>query len=330
MSPKIEFLKQVDVRKAWLKEDKNFTPWIADSEVASKLLAQCGIDYDGELEIAREVQVPGVKRKLDVLIKTSSGESIAVENQFSSLDHDHMTRALAYAVGLEVKAIIVIAESHRPEFVAVADYLNAAALAYQEKGIPIFLVSLELYESSVEGVYFPRFEVVAQPDEWKAAVFQTAHSSGEESSRATAIFNFHDQFLPEVRKVTGIFKNVKPSSGNWKAGSFGLGAVQIAYMVAKDVTTASIWIHTRSKEANSRGLAVLKRKQSEIEKLVKGEEMLFREQETSSVDISINGIGWGAESPEARTKLLSVLGALTDIAKLYESELRKALEGSSE
>jgi len=141
---------------------------------------------------------------------------------------------------------------------------------------------------------------------------------------------FTISFFTEVRKVTGIFKNVKPSSGNWKAGSFGLGAVQIAYMVAKDVTTASIWIHTRSKEANSRGLAVLKRKQSEIEKLVKGEEMLFREQETSSVDISINGIGWGAESPEARTKLLSVLGALTDVAKLYESELRKALEESSE
>ena len=330
MSPKIEFLKQVDVRKAWLKEDKNFTPWIADSEVASKLLAQCGIDYDGELQIAREVQVPGVKRKLDVLIKTSSGESIAVENQFSSLDHDHMTRALAYAVGLEVKAIIVIAESHRPEFVAVADYLNAAALAYQEKGIPIFLVSLELYESSVEGVYFPRFEVVAQPDEWKAAVFQTAHSSGEESSRATAIFNFHDQFLPEVRKVTGIFKNVKPSSGNWKAGSFGLGAVQIAYMVAKDVTTASIWVHTRSKEANSRGLGVLKSKHSDFENLLKGDEIVFREQETSSMDISVNGIGWGADDSDAREKLLKVLGVLTDAAKRYEPELRKALESTNE
>ena len=99
MSEKIEFLESVDIRKAWSKEDRNFTPWIANPDVTAKLLEQCQIDYDGELTIQTEVTLPGYKRKLDVLVETSSGDRIAIENQFNEIDHDHMTRALAYAVG---------------------------------------------------------------------------------------------------------------------------------------------------------------------------------------------------------------------------------------
>ena len=105
---KIEFLEPIDIRKVWSKEDKNFTPWIANPEVMAKLLEQCGIDYDGELNIKTEVTRPGNKRKLDVLVESTSGDRFAIENQFNEADHDHMTRALAYAVGLEAKAVIII------------------------------------------------------------------------------------------------------------------------------------------------------------------------------------------------------------------------------
>jgi hypothetical protein len=77
---KIEFLESVDIRKVWSKEDKNFTPWIANPEVMEKLLEQCGIDYDGDLNIKTEVTLPGYKRKLDVLVESTSGDRIAIEN----------------------------------------------------------------------------------------------------------------------------------------------------------------------------------------------------------------------------------------------------------
>jgi len=326
MTAKIEFLEAVDIRKAWSREDKNFTPWIADPEVTAKLLEQCQIDYDGELTIQTEVTLPGYKRKLDVLVESSSGDRIAIENQFNEADHDHMTRALAYAVGLEAKAVIIVAESHRPEFVAVADYLNAAALSYQEKGIPLFLVSIELFAAPSGSSYFPRFEIVARPDEWKAAVFQGTHSPNVESDRKVAIFNFHDQILDDVRQATGIFRNVKASSGNWKAGSFGLSGVQIAYMVAKETTTVSIWFHTRSAQSNKDGLRLLKDNESEIQALLKGHELTWREQETSSLDVSIEGIGWGAENAQAKKDLLNVLGALTSTAKKYAPGFRSAMK----
>ena len=326
MTSKIEFLESVDIRKVWAKEDKNFTPWIADPGVTAKLLDQCGIDYDGELTIQTEVTLPGYRRKLDVLVKSSSGDCIAIENQFNEVDHDHLTRALAYAVGLEAKAVIIIAESHRPEFVAVANYLNAAALSHQEKGIPLFLVSIELFAAPSGGSYFPRFEIVARPDEWKAAVFQRTHSSGVETERKVGMFNFHDRILVDVRQATGIFRNVKASSGNWKAGSVGLSGVLVAYMVAKDVTTASIWMHSRSAQANSACLHLLKDNQAEIQVLLKGHGLTWREQETSSLDVSIEGIGWGVENSQAKKELLKVLEVLTSIAKKYVPEFRTVMK----
>jgi len=330
MNSKIEFLESVDIRRVWSKEDKNFTPWIADPSVMAKLLDQCGIDYDGELSIRQEVALPGYKRKLDVLVESTSGDKIAIENQFNEADHDHMTRALAYAVGLEAKAVIVVAEAFRPEFIDLANYLNSSALAYQEKGIPVFLVAIELFIAPSGGTYFPRFRVEARPNEWKAAVFQGTHHSGAESDRDVALFNFHDRILDEVRQATGVFKNVKSLTGNWKAGSFGLSGVQIAYMVAKDVTTASIWFHTGSANANSAGLAVLRDNSAYIEEKLKGRGsgLNWREQETSSLDVSVDGIGWGSESIEARKELLNILAALTSIAKKLLPELRAAMNSA--
>ncbi len=142
------------------------------------------------------------------------------------------------------------------------------------------------------------------------------------------MFNFHDRILADVRKSTGIFRNVKPSSGNWKAGSVGLDGVLVAYMVAKEVTTASIWLHTRSVQPNSAGLHLLKENEVEIQALLKGHELTWREQETSSLDVSIEGIGWGIENAEAKGQLLDVLEVFTFVAKKYVPHLRTLLKKS--
>ncbi len=325
MTSEIEFLEPVDIRRVWAKEDKSFTPWIAKPDVMAKLLDQCGIDYDGELTIRQEVPLPGYKRKLDVLVESTSGDKIAIENQFNEADHDHMTRALAYAVSFEAKAVILIAESFRPEFVDLAEYLNGSALAFQEHGIPVFLVAIELFTAPSGGSYFPKFQVAARPNEWKATLFQGTHNPGTESDRELALFNFHDRTLDDVRQATGIFRNVKSLTGNWKAGSFGISGVQIAYMVAKEVTTASIWFHTRSPKANIAGLTVLKQNAAEIQKELHGRNLTWREQETSSLDVPIEGIGWGSESPESRKELLEILAILTSTAKKYITEMRDAI-----
>lgn len=73
--------------------------------------------------------------KLDILAKDPAGSKWAIENHYGEADHDHLTRAPAHAVGLERRAVIVVAESHRDEFVAVADEWNRYFESYSGSGI---------------------------------------------------------------------------------------------------------------------------------------------------------------------------------------------------
>ena len=52
-----------------------------------------------------------------------------IENQYGRADHDHLTRGLAYAVARRARGLVVVAEQHRDEFRAVAQYLNERAAA---------------------------------------------------------------------------------------------------------------------------------------------------------------------------------------------------------
>lgn len=152
------------VRSVWIGEATDFTPWLKDN---LDWLDVLGL---GPLELVGvEVPIPDVGRSLDILARTPANTLVAIENQFSKTDHDHLTRGLAYAVGLEAGALVVIAEDHRREFVAVADYLNTA---YEElgpnKGIAVFLVKLAV--EKVGGHYVPRFEIVSRPNTWLAEI----------------------------------------------------------------------------------------------------------------------------------------------------------------
>ena len=160
-SPPQEF-KLIDIREVWPGEAKDFTPWLGDNLDA--LCDHLGID---ELELDRtEVEIPG-GRKLDILAKDADGRNWAIENQYGEADHDHLTRALAYAVGLECRAVVVVAESHRDEFVAVADEWNRYSEAYGSDGIRLFLAAIEAGRIGNSPPGF-RFRLVAGPNEWKS------------------------------------------------------------------------------------------------------------------------------------------------------------------
>lgn len=126
------------VRDVWPGEARDFTPWLAEN---LDWLAEA-LDWGSLTLVGTEVPVPDVARNLDILATAADGSRVAIENQYRRVDHDHLTRGLAYAVGHEANALVVIAEDHAREFVAIADYLNTA---YEElgpkKGIAVFLVA---------------------------------------------------------------------------------------------------------------------------------------------------------------------------------------------
>lgn len=153
-----------DVRKVWPSEPAHFTPWLAEHlDVLSEHLEL------GMLELVKtEVQIPGTARALDILARLPTGEFVAIENQFGTADHDHLTRGLAYAVGLEARCLVVIAESHLNEFRAVASYLNSLAeRSDADHRIGVYLIALSVEQ--VEEYVIPRLSVIESPNAWLQA-----------------------------------------------------------------------------------------------------------------------------------------------------------------
>ncbi len=176
--------KLIDIREVWPGEARDFTPWLAENlEALSEHLEI------GELALdSTEVEVPG-GRRLDILAKDDDGRYWAVENQYGEADHDHLTRALAYAVGLECRAVVVVAESHRDEFVAVADEWNRYSEAYGSDGIRLFLVAIEAGRIGDSRPGF-RFRLVAGPNEWKRMAPGSRRSSDADRAFKAACEEF--------------------------------------------------------------------------------------------------------------------------------------------
>ena len=154
-------------RDAWGGEATAFTPLLAQSDMLDYLGEAIGI---GPLVLIEREHPTAGNRSLDILAETSDGRRVAIENQYKTADHDHMTRGLAYAVATESSALVVVAEGHRDEFISVANYLNEIALASQDAGILVWLVQVRGVRRIGDTVWSPEFVVRAEPNEWEASV----------------------------------------------------------------------------------------------------------------------------------------------------------------
>ena len=154
------------LRDAWHGEAADFTPLLAEQMDA--LGDAIGVNL---LSVGRaEVSTAG-GRRIDIVALDTDGTEFVVENQYGRADHDHLTRGLAYAVARQAKGLIVVAEDHRDEFRAVAQYLNDMAEHDTERGIWVWLVEARAVriESSAWG---PLFTAVVQPNRFTAQVEQ--------------------------------------------------------------------------------------------------------------------------------------------------------------
>jgi len=222
-NPPQEF-KLIDIREVWPGEARDFTPWLADNlEALSEHLEI------GEMELdSTEVEVPG-GRRLDILAKDADGRNWAVENQYGEADHDHLTRALAYAVGLECRAVIVVAESHRDEFVAVADEWNRYSEAYGSDGIRLFLVAIEAGRIGDSPPGF-RFRLVAGPNEWKSETATGAKSASDaDRTRYEQRTSFWSG-LRDAMATKGSLPRPRVSRDNW-ATIVGRGPFTFQFVV---------------------------------------------------------------------------------------------------
>jgi hypothetical protein len=170
--------------EAWKGEASDFTPLLAAQ--LDSLGEAIGVDLTtlGESEVSTSGG-----RRIDIVAQGEDGTEFVVENQYGRSDHDHLTRGLAYAVAREARGLVVVAEEHRDEFRAVAQYLNELAEHSPDRGIGVWLVEARAVRIE-ESKWAPLFTAVVSPNQFTASV--------EKAKQAETVVKSLEQLLDQV------------------------------------------------------------------------------------------------------------------------------------
>jgi len=156
---------------AWAGEASDFTPLLAER------LDQLGAAINVDLIAVGAAEVPVAGRRIDIVAEGADGTTFVIENQYGTADHDHFTRALAYAVAARSHGVVIVAESHRDEFRALAVYLNGLAERDPNgEGNPVWLVEARAARIG-DSPWAPLFTAVVSPNEFTRAVEQAKQAT---------------------------------------------------------------------------------------------------------------------------------------------------------
>jgi hypothetical protein len=170
--------------EAWKGEASGFTPLLA--EQMDILGSTIGVDLASIG--ASEVLTTG-GRRIDIVAQGADGSELVIENQYGRGDHDHLTRGLAYAVARGARGLVVVAEEHRDEFRALAQYLNEMAEHDAERGIAVWLVEARAVRIE-NSPWAPLFSTVVEPNSFTA----TIEKAKQGETQATSLEHFWEQF----------------------------------------------------------------------------------------------------------------------------------------
>lgn len=171
----------------------------------------------------------------------------------------------------------------------------------------------------------PTFDVVAAPDEWKAAADAVTHE--QFSDRDARIFTFHEKILPLLREQTDTFRNVNPSANQWKSGSVGIRGVSVTYGPRQTSVFVQIWFSkVNAAGSNRAGLEVLDRHRIEVESELAGYELDWRSNGTGILAVIVEGIGYTSEpSDDKMAEVAAVARKMAELIHRYRTEIAAAM-----
>lgn len=169
--------------EAWQGEAADFTPLL--SAQLDAVGSAIGIDL---ASLGRSEVATAGGRRIDIVATDSDGLEFVIENQYNRADHDHLTRGLAYAVARHARGLILIAEEHRDEFRALAQYLNDMAELDKDRGISVWLVEAKAVRIE-DSAWAPLFTAVIEPNTFTASVEQA-----KQGERLGSLDDFWSQF----------------------------------------------------------------------------------------------------------------------------------------
>lgn len=269
-----------NLRDAWKGEAVDFTPLLAQQ------VDDIGDAIGVELASIGSIEVSTAGgRRIDILADGTNGANFVIENQYGALNHDHLTRGLAYAVASHARGLIVIAEEHRDEFRAVANYLNELRDNDPERGVAVWLVEAKAVRIG-ESPWAPLFQTVVSPNSFTAAVelersssrrrlaqgdFEAAFASEDGLKIAQEILKWWTgpdrRYRIMANPVQAVLESRGPGIGGWRSviGFYPNGQVAIPLASYKGLN-AGIGVEALSTDAfRTRANAIFGLKGTEVQ-----------------------------------------------------------------
>lgn len=236
---KIGRLEKVDLRTLWKKEDRDFTPWLANAENIKLLGEAIGLD----LQVINQEESVGSFRA-DILCKDNLSDNfIVIENQLERTDHNHLGQLITYAAGLDASTIIWISPQFTEEHRAALDLLNNIT----DKSFQCFGIEIGLYRIGNSDPA-PQFNIVSKPNNWTKQVKKTAET-GELSGTKLFQMEYWQGLKNYMEEHKSSVKLRTPKAQNWSDISIGKSDIWVSAAVYSKRRTIEVWLVMRGEQS---------------------------------------------------------------------------------
>jgi hypothetical protein len=247
-------LEQVDLRKFWLDEAQDFTPWLSQTDNLDLLASTLGLEL--ELE-GMEVSVGPYKADI-VARDIVSGTKVIIENQLEKTNHDHLGKTITYASGLGAKIIIWIAREFSEEHRRAIEYLNESAAP----NLRIFAIEVQLWKIG-NSLAAPLFKVVASPNEYAAII----KDDNNELTEAKSLYlEFWSEFRGYCKQKGSLLNLRKPRPQHWFPLAVGRSKFMLSLTVSIQKKRLGCEIYLRGPNAK-KAFKLLEKEKHNIEQI---------------------------------------------------------------
>ena len=151
------------IRELWPKEERNFSPWLANH------LDEIGDITQTVLKLNSLEERVGIFEADIFATDLLTNKKVVIENQFGKSNHDHLGKCITYMSNLDADIVIWISETFNEEHIAAIKKLNENT----NKEKRFYAIHVDSYKVGDIGLY--QFVVEAQPDELSKDYYDNKH-----------------------------------------------------------------------------------------------------------------------------------------------------------
>lgn len=274
----IETIRHKSLREVFGKEDKGFTPWLANN--LDRLSVAIGVPIVGA-SARTEVTLETLRPDIIAYTEQDDGEEVIIENQFDKSDSYHIGKLLTYAAyEKRARYAILITENARTEHIEAVKALNDKQVC----GCNFLLVNAKCYQIGNSPIAID-FDVVVGLNE----------TVRKEASEWQITLSKFWKIFSKRAEVLGVKMYSKRSNNidNWLSGFIGNSNANFVARITKSGASVSFRFVSQNADTNNQNYTTFFQYKDKIEKAFGGSLTWINDTNRirSKIEYPIKGIG---------------------------------------